>query len=140
MELNATIFLQAAIFFVLLGWLTPTLFEPFLKLFEERERRIAAAALEAKRLSGSADERAALIEAKTRDAQAEARKVLAELRGKAAEHEAEILAAARAKAGDRLEEARSELFEATDEARRALKEQAKALSGDIAHKVLGRAA
>jgi F-type H+-transporting ATPase subunit b len=139
-ELNATIFLQAAIFFVLLGWLTPTLFDPFLKLFEERERRIVGAAHEAKRLSGSADERALLIEQKTKDAQAEARKVLSELRAKAAEREAEIVAAARSKAGERLEEARADLFETTEEARRALKEQAKGLSGDIAHKILGRAA
>lgn len=140
MELNATFFLQLAIFFVLLGWLTPTLFQPFMKLFEERERRIVGASEEAKRLSGSADERAALIEAKTRDAQGEARKVLAELRNKAAEREAEIVATARAKAAERLEEARSDLFESTEEARRALKEQAKGLSGDIAQKILGRAA
>lgn len=140
MELNATIFLQAAIFFVLLGWLTPTLFQPFLKLFEERERRIVGAAEEAKRLSGSADERAALIEQKTRDAQADARRVLAGLRIKSAEREAEIIAAARSKAGERLEEARADLFEASEEARRTLREQAKGLSGDIAHKILGRAA
>ncbi len=140
MELNATIFLQAAIFFVLLAWLTPTLFEPFLKLFEERERRIVGAAEEAKRLAGSADERAALIEAKTKDAQAEARRVRAALRAAAGEREAEIVAAARAKAGERLEEARADLFEAAEGARRELREQAKAISGDIAQKILGRAA
>ena len=140
MELNATFFLQLAIFFVLLCWLTPTLFQPFLKLFEERERRIVGAAEEAKRLSGSADERAALIEAKTRDAQTDARHVLADLRAKALEKEAEIVQQARAKAAERLEEARSDLFEAAEDARRALKEQAKGLSGDIAQKILGRAA
>ena len=140
MELNATFFLQLAIFFVLLGWLTPTLFQPFLKLFEERERRIVGAAEEAKRLSGSADERAALIEAKTRDAQTDARRVLADLRAKALEKEAEIVQQARAKAAERLEEARSDLFEAAEDARRALKEQAKGLSGDIAQKILGRVA
>ena len=39
-----------------------------------------------------------------------------------------------------IDEARGELFEATEEARRALKDDAKALSAQIVQKVLGRAA
>lgn len=140
MELNATIFLQMALFFTLLAWLSPMLFDPFMKLFEERERRIVGAADEAKRLAGSAEERTALIVQKTAEAQVEARKVLAELRAKGQEREAQIIAAARDKASVRLDEARADLFEATEEARRSLKDDAKALSNEIVQKVLGRAA
>jgi F-type H+-transporting ATPase subunit b len=139
-ELNATFLLQLAGFLLLVAWLTPFLFEPFLKLFEEREKRIVGAAEEAKRLGGSADERALLIEARTREAQAEARQVLAQFREKAQLREAEIIGAAREKAGERLEEARADLFAATETARRNLREEAKALSNDIVQKVLGRAA
>lgn len=140
MELNATIFLQMAVFFTLLAWLSPMLFDPFIRLFEERERRIVGAAEEAKRLGGAAEERGALIAQKTAEAQADARKVLAELRTQAQAKEAQIIAAAREKASNRLEEARADLFEATEEARRSLKDDAKAISADIVQKVLGRAA
>lgn len=140
MELNATIFLQMALFFTLLAWLSPMLFDPFMKLFEERERRIVGAAEEAKRLAGSADERTAMIAQKTAEAQVEARKVLAELRARGQEREAQIIGAAREKAGVRLDEARADLFEATEEARRHLRDDAKALSDEIVQKVLGRAA
>lgn len=140
MELNATFFLQLAVFFTLLAWLSPMLFEPFLKLFEERERRIVGAADEAKKLTGSVEERSALIAQRTAEAQAEARGVLATLRTRALEREKEIIAAAREKAAARLDEARADLFEASEEARRSLKDDAAALSQDIVKKVLGRAA
>jgi F-type H+-transporting ATPase subunit b len=139
-ELNATIFLQAAIFFALLAWLSPVLFDPFLKLFEERERRIVGAAEDAKQLAGSADESAKKLEEKTREAQNEARKVLASLRAQANEKEQKIITDARAVASAKLDEARSDLFEASEEARRSLKDDAKALSSQIVEKVLGRAA
>lgn len=140
MELNATIFLQMAVFFTLLAWLSPMLFDPFLRLFEERERRIVGAAEEAKRLGGAAEERGVLIAQRTAEAQAEARKVLADLRLQAQAKEAQIIAAAREKASLRLDEARSDLFEATEEARLSLKDDAKAISAEIVQKVLGRAA
>lgn len=140
MELNATLFLQAAIFFALLAWLSPVLFDPFLKLFDEREKRIVGASDEAKKLTGSAEDAARQLAEKTALAQADARKVLAELRAQAAVREQKIVADARTAAAARMDEAQSELFEATEEARRALKDEAKALSGQIVEKVLGRAA
>lgn len=140
MELNATLFLQLAVFFTLLAWLSPMLFDPFMRLFEERERRIVGAAEEAKKLSGSVEERTALIAQRTAAAQAEARALLVTLRARAQEREKEIIAAAREKAAARLDEARADLFEASEAARRNLKDDATALSGDIVKKVLGRAA
>ena len=140
MELNATYFLQLFLFFALLAWLSPMLFDPFMRLFEERERRITGAADEAKRLMGSADEAAARIAQRTLEAQGEARKVLESLRLKAHERETEIIGAAREKASARLDEARADLFEASEEARRALRDDAKVLAADIVQKVLGRAA
>src|SRR5438067_12345785 len=112
MELNATVFLQMALFFALLAWLSPMLFDPFLRLFEEREKRIVGASEEAKKLAGSADEAAAQIERRTLDAQGDARKVLESHRLKARAREDEIVKAAREQAGTRLDEARADLFEA----------------------------
>jgi len=139
-ELNATFLIQLALVCLLLVWLTPMLFEPFMRLFEERERRIVGASADAKKLAGSAEERTAMIAQKTSEAQAEARKVLTSFRDQAAIKEAEIIQAARDHASQRIDEARSDLFDATEEARRSLKDDAKALSGAIVEKVLGRTA
>src|ERR1043166_5663759 len=109
MELNATFFIQMALFFALLAWLTPTLFDPFMKLFEERERRIVGAADAAKALTGNADQIAQRIEKETAAAQATARKILTDLRAKAHEREAEIVYAAREEAASRLAETRAEV-------------------------------
>jgi F-type H+-transporting ATPase subunit b len=139
-ELNATFLLQLAIILVLLAWLSPVLFAPMLKLFDEREKRIHGAAEDAKRYLGAADEKAALIEERTKAAMADARKVLADLRGKAQNAEKDILDAARAKAGERLESARVELAKATEGARASLQSDTEKLAKDIVEKVLGRAA
>ena len=140
MELNATVLIQAAIILALMGWMSPVLFGPLMKVFDERDRRIHGAAEEAKRQLGSADEKGAIVEQKTKEAQAKARTVLISLREKAREAERVELEAAREKAAARIEEARAELFAATETARLALKGDATAIADEIVKKVLGRAA
>ncbi len=140
MELNATIFIQAAIVLALMAWLSPVLFGPLMKVFDEREKRIHGAVDEAKKRLGSADEKTLLVEQRTKEAQAQARGILLELREAAKVREQQLLEKAREEAGDRLEEARAELFDATETARKALKDDAKAIADEIVKKVLGRAA
>ncbi len=140
MELNATILIQGIILLALFAWLTPMLFSPLLKVFDERDRRIYGAAHEAKQHLGSADVKIALVETKTKEAQASARVILADLRETAIAAEQVVLAGAREKAAHRLDEARSELFEASETARLALKADANAIADEIVKKVLGRAA
>jgi F-type H+-transporting ATPase subunit b len=140
MELNATILIQAVVVLVLMAWLSPVLFGPLMKVFDERERRIHGAAEEAKRRAGSADEKTALVDQRTKEAQAEARQILTGLREEAQQAEKTMLAKAREQASERLDEARSELFTATEDARRALKDDAARLADQVVQKVLGRAA
>lgn len=140
MELNATILIQGIILLALFAWLTPMLFSPLMKVFDERDRRIHGAAHDAKQYLGAADEKTAIVEQKTREAQAAARVILGEMRDAASAAEANLLASAREKAAHRLDEARSELFEAQESARRALKADATVIADDIVKKVLGRAA
>jgi F-type H+-transporting ATPase subunit b len=139
-ELNATILIQAAIVLSLMAFLSPVLFKPVLKVFDERERRIHGAADEAKRFLGNADEKSAVVEQKLQAAQAEARGVLQGRREKALEKERALLEQARADAQVRVEKARGELRSATNDARTALKGDANAMADDIVKKVLGRAA
>ncbi len=140
MELNATLLIQAAIVLVLMAWLSPVLFGPLMRVFEERERRIHGAAEEARLRLGTADEKAAIVEQKTKEAQAEARLILVDLRERAKQQETVVLGKARDDAGQRLEDARAELFDATETARKQLKSDAKAIADEIVKKVLGRAA
>lgn len=140
MELNATVLIQAAIILVLMGWMSPVLFGPLMKVFDERDRRIHGAAEEARKQLGSADEKGAIVEQKTKEAQAKARTVLISLREQARESERVALEAAREKASARIDEARAELFAATETARVALKGDAAAIADEIVKKVLGRTA
>jgi len=140
MELNATLLIQAAIVLGLMAWLSPMLFGPLMKVFDEREKRIHGAADEAKARLGSADEKSALVEQKTKEAQASARVVLVGLRDAAKVKEQAILDAAREAAAQRLEDARTELFDATESARKSLRADSKAIADEIVKKVLGRTA
>jgi F-type H+-transporting ATPase subunit b len=140
MELNATILIQAVILLALFAWLSPMLFSPLMKVFDERDRRIHGAANEAKSYLGAADEKTALVEQKTKEATVAARQILTQLREQAQAAEQTTLAAAREKATSRLDEARGELFEASETARKALKADANVIADEIVKKVLGRAA
>lgn len=140
MEVNATLLLQLAMFLLLLAWLSTFLFSPFLRLYDERERRIEGAAGEAKQLRAGADEKAGLIEARMREAQDEARQILHALRDKATARERTIVEEARAAAQSRIEDARADLFAVTEEVRGTLRDDARALADDIVEKVLNRAA
>ena len=140
MELNATIFIQAAILIGLMLWLGPVLFGPAMRLFDEREKRIHGAADEAKKQLSSAGEKSAVVEQRLQAAQAEARGVLASLREKAQEKERALVETARAEAAKRLDAARGELAKATDDARKSLSSDAATMADDIVKKVLGRAA
>jgi F-type H+-transporting ATPase subunit b len=140
MEVNATFLLQLALICLLMFFLEPILFRPIMRLFDEREKRIVGAAEDAKRYLGAADEKSALAEQKTAAAQHDARAVLATLRAQGAEREAKLVEDARTAAATRLEEAREQLFDATESARRTLKDDAKKIADEIVAKVLGRAA
>lgn len=140
MEVNATFLLQLALICLLMFFLEPILFRPIMRLFDEREKRIVGAAEEAKRYLGAADEKSALADQRTAAAQADARSVLAGLRAQGAEREAKLVEQARAAAATRMEEAREQLFDATEQARKTLKDDAKKIADEIVAKVLGRAA
>lgn len=140
MEFNATFLLQLGIFLALLMVLSNVLWEPLLKLMDERERRIDGAAHEAQQLRAKAEAAAGTIEARMAEASAEAKKVLGELREKGRKIESDLIDKAKEDAQAKLEDARADLFAATEDARGALKDDAAKIAADVVGKVLGRAA
>jgi F-type H+-transporting ATPase subunit b len=139
-ELNATLLLQLAGFLFLLAFLSKALFEPFLRLFEERERRIEGARASAGQYENLVEEKAMEIDQRLSIAQKEARAILLGLKEEGNKTHAKLVEQAREDATNRLDDARAELFAATQEARSDLNAKAEAMAELIAKKVLGRAA
>lgn len=111
MELNATIFVQIFIFLTLLLWLSRSLFAPILKLFEEREKRIVGAKVEASELSARADDKAKAFSDAFELARDNARQTLSQLKHAMEKEHNEILDKTKSIARDRLDRAQKELME-----------------------------
>jgi len=137
-DLDATLLVPIALFVVLLLILKPLLFEPMLKLFEEREKRIEGT----RRQASKEDERSAKALAKYEAVLAKAREAgSAErdaLRAEGVRKEAETMARVRSLVASTIEQGRASLANEAKSARSDLADDAGALGRTIAARVLGR--
>jgi F-type H+-transporting ATPase subunit b len=138
-DVNFTLVLmQLGVVTVLMLVLKPVLFEPLLALFEEREKRIDGAKLDARKMDDQAAEMLrkyeSEIEKVTRLAGEERDKVRAE----AQRLEAQVLAEAREATAKLLEQGRKEIAAERAAAVATLSENEVALTRQIAGTVLGR--
>lgn len=137
-DLDASLFVQLGLFLVLLLVLKPTLFDPMLKLFEEREKRIEGTRHQASKEDERSAKALAKYEAivgKAREAGAAERDTL---RQGALKQEAELMARVRAETAGTLERGRAEISKEAQAARTQLRGDARTLGRDIASRVLGR--
>jgi F-type H+-transporting ATPase subunit b len=137
-DLDASLVVQVGLFILLLFVLKPLLFDPMLKLFEEREKKI-----EGTRLAASKeDERSAKALAKYEAVLAKAREAgSAErdaLRAEGTKREAEMMGRVRATTAATVEQGRGALSAEARAARTALTAEAASLGRTIASRVLGR--
>ena len=137
-DFDATILVQIALIVVLLVFLKPLLFDPLMKLFEEREKKIDGAKLQARRM----DEKSATALGEYEEAMAKARASAGgereRLKAEGTAHEAEILEAVRKKTETSMEEGRRKIEVDLAAARAELKRDAEALARDVATRILGR--
>jgi len=137
-DFDLTVLFMVALFLVLWVALKPLLFDPMLKLFEERERRIDGAKLLARKI----DEKSAGALTEYETAMAKARATANEerdgIRAEGLKREAEILAKVRAQTAVTLEAGRKEMREAADGARKALQSEMTSIAADCASRALGR--
>jgi F-type H+-transporting ATPase subunit b len=137
-DLDLSLFVQLGFFVVLLLVLKPTLFDPMMRLFEEREKRIEGT----RRQASKEEERSAKALAKYEGILAKAREAGAAerdaLRTAGTKKESDILAQVRAQTTATLEQGRAALAQETQAARSGLDREAAALGRDIASRVLGR--
>jgi len=137
-DFDATFLVQVVLFIGLTLFLKPYLLDPMLKLFEERERRIEGAKLQARKI----DERSAGALAEYETAMAKARATAnaerEKIRSEALKHEQDILAKMRAAAAKTIDDGKHAALAEADRARATLKADATALAREMAGRVLGR--
>jgi F-type H+-transporting ATPase subunit b len=137
-DFDATFVVQLVLFVALTLFLKPVLFDPMLKLFEERERRIDGAKLLARKIDDKSATAQAKYETEMAKARASAAAVRDKIRADALKHEQEILGAVRASTAKVIEDGKRSALAEAEKARAALKADAAVLARDLAGRVLGR--
>jgi F-type H+-transporting ATPase subunit b len=137
-DLDLSLFVQLGFFLVLLFVLKPTLFDPMMRLFEEREKRIDGTRHQATK----EDERSAKALAKYETILAKARESGAAerdtIRTEGLKREAAIMTQVRAEVAATLERGRAEIGQESKTAREQLRGEARSLGREAASRVLGR--
>ena len=123
-------------FFVVL--LKPLLFDPLMKVFEEREKRTEGAKADAREMDKQAADLLTRYEAEIEKIRREAGREREELRAETAKLEAKIMAEAREESAKILEAGKARIAAEMGTLRAELQKQTPALAAEIASKVLGR--
>jgi F-type H+-transporting ATPase subunit b len=137
-DFDLTLLGQVALFILLLVVLKPLLFDPMLKLFEERERRIDGAKVLARKIDEKSAGALATYEQEMQKARAAANLERDKLRAEGQKAENEILARVRATTAKTLEEGRKRMQAEAATAKEALRNDAAATARELATRVLGR--
>lgn len=137
-DFDATTIAIVVLFLFLWIVLKPLLFDPMLRLFEERERRIDGAKLLARKIDEKSASALTHYEAEMQKARTAANVERDKLRAEGAKREAEILARVRASTAATIEAGRKELQEAAATTRKGLNADVQAIAADFASRALGR--
>lgn len=118
--------------------LKPLLFDPLLRLFEEREKRTEGAKAEARAMDMRAGELLGQYEAELEKVRRAAAKDREALRAEGTKLEAKIMAEARAESALILEQGKARIATEVTALRDELRAGQPALAADIASRILGR--
>src|SRR5262245_30428177 len=139
-EINGTIIVQIFIFLMLLFWLSPVLFRPILRLFDEREKRIEGAKREAAEIERLAEEKSALFDREYNQAKTKAREVLGKLKQVADKEQRDILDKAKLESRAMLEKSDEELLAEEQRVRAELSKESDQIKNDIIKMLMGKRA
>jgi F-type H+-transporting ATPase subunit b len=137
-DFDSTFLVQVVLFVALTLVLKPLLFDPMLRVFEERERLTDGAKAHARHLDEKAASALAHYESELAKARAAGSAEREKVRAEGVKREQEILASVRESTARVLEEGKRKAREDADRARAALREQSATLAQDLATRVLGR--
>ena len=137
-DFDATFLVQFVLFAGLTLVLKPLLFDPMLKLFEERERRIDGAKMQARKIDEKSASALTKYETEMAKARATANAEREKIRAEALRKEQEILGAMRTAAAQTLENGKKAALADAKRVRATLTAQSAGLARDLAGRVLGR--
>lgn len=137
-DFDKTFVLQMLIFATLILVLKPLLFDPVLKVFEEREKRTDGARAEARSMQEEAGQLLRRYESELEKIHRVAAEERDHLRTETTKLEAEILRDARAVSTRVVEEGRKKIEKEIGEIRFDLGRQTDQIARDVAGRVLGR--
>jgi F-type H+-transporting ATPase subunit b len=138
LDFDLTFIVQMAAFTVLVLILKPILFDPLMKLFEERERRTEGARLLARKMDERAGEILKRYEVELESVRRTAAEEREKLRAEGQRLEAQILAESRADAARLLEQGKVRIEAERRASRAELAQKTQEIARDIAARVLGR--
>jgi F-type H+-transporting ATPase subunit b len=137
-DFDLTFLAQFVLFTAFITVLKPLLFDPLLKVFEERERRTEGAKKEAREMDAEAGELLTRYEAALERVRQEAGRDREKRRGEAAALEAKIMAEARAEAARILEIGKARIAADVAELEKELRRARPELASQIASRILDR--
>lgn len=137
-DLDLTFVVQLVLFVGLTLVLKPVLFDPMLELFEEREKRIDGAKVQARHIDEKSATALAKYEAEMAKARAAANAEREKIRAAALKREQEILAEVRASTGKMIEDGKRAAHAEAERVRAALSSEASTMARELASRVLGR--
>jgi F-type H+-transporting ATPase subunit b len=137
-DVDLTFVVQLVLMVGLTLVLKPVLFDPMLKLFEERERRIDGAKAQARKIDEKSATALTKYETEMTRARTEANAERDVIRAGALAREQQILSAVRAATARRVDEGKRAAQSEADRIRTALKTEAVETARELASRVLGR--
>jgi F-type H+-transporting ATPase subunit b len=138
LDFDASLFVQVGFMILLWVVLKPVLFDPMIKLFEEREKRIEGNIKKARRIDGESAEAKAKYDDAMAIARAEGASEREKLRTEGLRKESELLSKVRGETQARMDVARKKAEQEVAAVRTQLGTQAQTLAKDLATRVLGR--
>jgi F-type H+-transporting ATPase subunit b len=138
LDFDRSFILQMFAFALLVAILNPLLFQPLMRVFEERERRTDGAKLLARRMDEEAGQMLRRYEAEIEKVRRVASEERERMRSEAQKLEAKILAEARAETSKIIEHGKARMAEEARSIRTELQAQAPVLAREMAARVLGR--
>ncbi len=137
-DIDATAFVQFALFLILMFVANKLMFQPYLALRERRKQGIEGARAEAERMTATADAKLADYEKQLMIARERAGEEGRKVRAEAVIHEREVTETTRTTTQKSIDEASAKMRTETDAARAQLLPQAQAIAKQLASKLLGR--
>ena len=135
-----TLIVQAVNFLIFMVLINKFLFQPLLRLMEEREKELDGIYNEAEALKVKAEQLLKEVEETLAKAKEEAKKIIDAAVKEAREEKERIISQAQEEASVKVEKAKEEIWQAFESEKAKLEAEAEKLAEEIIRKILGKVA